>query len=478
MPIGKLGNSPSNSVPDLNELDSNPQSVANATGDSGQTGGIGHRAVQFLRNISSSIREVADSFADAIEKRFSGSAKDNLKSLFNRSPRQIDTPPSASSFKSYVGGDYAQIDELRTEALENQTYGATGNYAVTGDYERSDDYALADEPTYASLSEVRTQPAAKELKSSPDYQNVASQAELDAEEYIAADFASDDYVEAAPDEIYASLAEISTEPTYASLSEISTEGFGGFTPDSTQPADTNFYEKVDSHSSPATKQALSFIRHAIDHHGAAGGKALVDAGILGIFSDKFGAKSKRIIGQVTPELFNTFQVKLKEAKAANAAKVAAGFAPSASKIKFDRYNSDNANSPIHAVLQKAVFASSPRLADKAKWLFDEILSKGASAASPVDLANGVARQVLGEKLKESYDATRSDSPFHEVIANSALANVSGKKLENIKFEYDQVLLDFGRDHAAQGALDKPFDPAAFKDSAIAAAKLTIEKYTI
>jgi hypothetical protein len=86
--------------------------------------------------------------------------------------------------------------------------------------------------------------------------------------------------------------------------------------------------------------------------------------------------------------------------------------------------------------------------------------------------------VLGEKLKESYDAGRSDSPFHEVIANSALANVSGKKLENIKFEYDQVLLDFGRDHAAQGAMDKPFDSAAFKDSAIAAAKLTIEKYTI
>jgi hypothetical protein len=170
-------------------------------------------------------------------------------------------------------------------------------------------------------------------------------------------------------------------------------------------------------------------------------------------------------------------VKLKEAKAANAAKVAAGFAPSKTEVRYEKYNSDNANSPIHAVLQKAVFASSPKLADKAKWEFDGILSRGASGASPTDLAESVARQVLAEKLKESFDAGRSDSPFHEVLANSSLANESDAKIRNIKSSYDQALTDSALDYAYEGGLDKPFNADAFRDSAIAAAQATIEKYT-
>ena len=463
MPIGRLGSGPSNSVPDLNELDSNPQSVANATGDFAQTGGIGHRAIQFLRNISSSIREVADSFANAIQNRFSGSAKDNLKSLFNRDPKQINTPIELKTFKSHIDDTYAQI---ASTPFENSTYGAVGEIKSN-----DSDYAQADEPTYASLSDVKTRAASAESI----YQNVASQAERANDEYVVGEFASDDYVEAAPEELYASLSDIATESLYAQLSDVTTNDFGGFKPDATKPADTNFYPSVDANSSPALKQALAFVRHAIDHHGAAGGKALLNAGILSIISDR--DKSKQIIGQVTPELFNTFQVKLKEAKAANAAKVAAGFTPSAGEAKFEKFNSDNANSPVHAVLQKEVFASSPKLANKVKWEFDQILARGFSGASPADLAQSVARQVVAEKLKESFDAGRSDSPFHEVLANSSLANESNSKIEGIKASYDQALTDFALDYAYEGGLDKPFNPDAFKDLAIAAAKATIEKYT-
>jgi len=129
------------------------------------------------------------------------------------------------------------------------------------------------------------------------------------------------------------------------------------------------------------------------------------------------------------------------------------------------------------VLQKAVFASSPKLADKAKWEFDGILSRGASGSSPTDLAESVARQVVAEKLKESFDAVRSDSPFHEVLANSSLANESDAKISGIKASYDQALTDSALDYAYEGGLDKPFNPDAFKGAAIAAAKATIEKYT-
>jgi hypothetical protein len=462
MPIGKIGSSPSTSVPDLNEIDSNPQSVAAATGDKG---GIGHRAVQSivggLSKLSAGIRHVADSFANAIESRFSGSAKDNLKSLFHRGPKQIETPIELKTFKTHIDDTYAQI---ANSSFENSTYGDVADLAT-----KSDDYALADEPSHASLSDIQTRPRLDEPVYAntgesqpadtfePIYQNISTRAEVDSEEYV----------EAAPQEVYASLSEIATEAT-ASLSDLSINDFGGFKPDATQPADTQFYARVDSNSSPATKQAINFVKTVIDQHGAAGGKALDEAGIF---------RDKRVIGQITPKLFNAFQVKLKEAKAANAAKVAAGFAPSAAKIKYDRYNSDNADSPIHDVLQKAIFTSSPKLADKAKWLFDEILSKGGSSASVQDLAQGVAKKVVAEKLKEAYDAGRSDSPFHDVFADSALANTTGKKLENIKFEYDQVLADFAFDHIAEGGLDRPFNPDAFRDLAVAAAKVTIEKYT-
>jgi len=482
MPIGKIAGNSGNSIPDLNELDSNPQSVASATGNEAKTGGIGHRAVQFLNKISSSIREVADSFANAIEKRFSGSAKDNLKSLFHREPKQIDTPIELKTFKSHIDDTYAQI---ANPAFENSTYGEVGR-AINKD----GDYALADEPTYASLSDIKTKsPADEPIYANageaapadtfePIYQNVASRSELAKDEYLAAEFVSDDYVEAAPEELYASLAEIGTESLYAQLSDVATDDFGGFKPDASKPADTNFYPKVTADSPPALKQAIAFVRYVVDHHGAAGGKALAGAGIF--VAKPIGPKEevgKQVIGQVTPELFKTFQVKLKEAKAANAAKVAAGFTPSKTEVRYEQYNSDNASSPIHAALQKAVFTSSPKLADKVKWEFDGILSRGASGASPTDLAESVARQVFAEKLKESFDAGRSDSPFHEVLANSSLANESNAKLEQIKAGYDGALFDAALDYAYEGGLDKPFNADAFKDAAIAAAKATIEKYT-
>jgi hypothetical protein len=482
MPIGKIGGGAGNSIPDLNELDSNPQSVASATGNEAKTGGIGHRAVQFLNKISSGLRQVADSFAHAIENRFSGSAKDNLKSLFHREPKQIDTPIELKSFKSHIDDTYARI---ANPAFDNSTYGETSISNA-----KNDDYALADEPTYASLSDIKTKsPADEPIYANageatpadtfePIYQNVASRSERAKDEYVAADFAGDDYVEAAPEELYASLSDIATESLYAQLSDVATDDFGGFKPDATKPADTNFYPKVTDRSSPALKQALAFVRHVVDHHGAAGGKALAGAGIfVGRPTGPDGAIGKEVIGQVTPELFQTFQVKLKEAKAANAASVAKGFAPSKTEVRFEKYNSDNANSPIHAVLQKAVFANSPKLADKAKWEFDGILSRGASGASPTDLAESVARQVVAEKLKESFDAGRSDSPFHEVLANSSLANESNSKIEGIKASYDQALTDSALDYAYEGGLDKPFNPDAFKGAAIAAAQATIEKYT-
>lgn len=466
MPIGKIGGNAGNSIPDLNELDSNPQSVASATGNEAKTGGIGHRAVQLLRNLSSSIRQVADSFANAIEARFSGSAKDNLKSLFNRSPKQIDTPIELKTFKSHIDDTYAQVSN---PTFENSTYGDTSfNKSIDSDYSLADEVSdtLEEGSNYVPLSEVRTRSAAEESI----YQNVASRAELDSDEYVVGEFASDDYVEAAPEELYASLADISTESLYVQLSDVTTNDFGGFKPDATQPADTAFHGSVGPNSSPALKQTLGFVRYVLDHYGASGGQALESARI-------FNSKTKNLVGQITPELFNAFQVKLKEAKAANAARVAAGFAPSASEVKYQKFNSDNANSPVHAILQKEVFTSSPKLANKVKWEFDQILARGSSGASPIDIAQSVARQVVGEKLKESYEASRSDSPLHPLLSSSALANESSTKLEKIKASYDEALNDAALDYAYEGGLDKPFNPDAFKDLAIAAAKATIEKYT-
>lgn len=276
MPVGRLGSNSGNSVPDLSELDSDPQSVANATGESTQAGGIGHRAVQFLRNISSSIREVADSFASAIEARFSGPAKDNLKSLFNRGPRQIDTPIELKTFKSHIDDTYAQVSN---PTFENSTYGDTSfNKSIDSEYSLADEAsnALEGDSNYASLSDVRTKPQSSESI----YQNVASRAELSNDAYVTAEFASDDYVEAAPEELYASLADIATESVYTQLSDVTAYDFGNFKPDATQPADTALHESVGPNSSPALKQALGFVRYVLDHHGAPGGKALKDAGIF------------------------------------------------------------------------------------------------------------------------------------------------------------------------------------------------------
>ena len=463
MPIGRLGNSPSNSVPDLNELDSNPQSVANAIGESTQVGGIGHRAVQFiaggLSKLSSGIRSVADSFANAVEARFSGSAKDNFAKLFSRGPRQIDTPPTTSSFRSYIDDSYAQINE----GLENQTYGATSHYA------QADDLIQSYESPYAALSDAHTRAPAEELRQESIYQNVSTRAEVDAEVYVAPDQLNDDYVEAAPEEIYSNLADIATESNYAQLSEITTGVAGNFRPDSTQPVDGTFYERVDSHSSPATKQALSFVKSVLDQHGAAGGKALSEAGIF---------RGKKVIGQVTPELFNDFQNKLRDIKSANVARASAGFAITPGQAKFERFNSENADSPVHAVLQKAVFAGSPRLANKVKLEFDQILGRGGSAASPAKIAQYVAESVVGEKFKEAFDAGRSDSPLHPLLAQSALANEPRAKIEQIKAGYDGALDQAAKDFAFRGGLDRPFNPEEFKDIAIATARETIERYTI
>jgi hypothetical protein len=241
-----------------------------------------------------------------------------------------------------------------------------------------------------------------------------------------------------------------------------------FVPDATSPADTNFYTSVDADSSPALKQSLGFIRQVIDHHGAAGGQALAEAGIF---------KNKEVIGQVTPELFHAFELRLKEVKASNATKVAEGFDISTSQIRFDKYNSDNADSPVHAVLSKAVFESSPKLANKAKWEFDRVLSSGVSGARPKEIAEYVARQVIAEALKESFDAGRSDSPINGVLARSALANSPADKLVKIKASFDDVLKNAALDYAYEGGLDKPFNAADFAQAAVAAAHATIQKYT-
>ncbi len=455
MPIGKIGGS-NNSIPDLNELDSNPQSVAGATGQSSKLGEIGHRAIQFINNLPANLRSVVDSFSHAIENKFSGSAKDNLKALFQRNPKQIDTPIELQSFKSSIDDTYAQIGSY---GHENQTYGSLDETKFTKTGKASGNYAQADEPIYGSLSDVKT--------GNDDYVEAAPE----EDEYVTA-APQGDYVnlkDTGVEAIYASLSEIATEATYVNLAEISSGGFEGFTPDTTQPADTEFHARVDSNSSPALKQALGFVKHVLDHHGAAGGKALAEAGIF---------RNKKVIGQVTPQLLNDFEKKLKEVKAAYAAKVAEGFDISASQVKYEKFNSDNADSPIHHQLSKPIFTSSPKLADKVKWEFDQVLARGASGVSVIDIAESIARQVVAEKLKESFDAGRSDSPLHEILASSSLANAPTAKLENIKAAYDSALSEAGINFAYDGALDKPFDPEAFRSAAIDAAKATIAKYTI
>ena len=443
MPIGKIGG---NSVPDLSALDSNPHSVAGATGSESKLGAIGHRAVQWLgdglRSASQAVRQVADSFAHAIEDRFSGSAKDNFKSLLHRSSERRQAPIELKSFKSAT--------------FENTTY---GELPKTTEFSRanSGEYAQADASSYASLSDIDTATPSK-AESTDEYIEFEPSAQ------------TDEYIEFDPSALYSSLSELSTESfaVGGQLADTPLKGFESFQPNTSVPADTEFYEKVKPNSSPALKESLNFIRQVIAHHGAAGGKALVDAGIL---------RNKEVIGQITPELFKTFETKLKEVKAAFAAKVAAGFGQSAGQVRYEKFNSDNADSPIHAVLEKAVFASSPKLANKTKWEFDRVLASGASGAQPGDIAESIARQVLGEELKESFDAGRSDSPFHEVLARSPLANSSAKKLENIKASFDHDLRDAAVNYAYEGGLDKPLNAAAFTQTAVEVAHATIAKYS-
>jgi hypothetical protein len=460
MPIGKIG---VGSVPDLNALDSNPQSVA-ATGSASKVGEIGHRAVQWLsdglRSASQAVREVADNFAQAIENRFSGSAKDNFKSLLHRSSVRTQAPIELKSFKPSL--------------FVNATYGELPKTI-------SSEYAQAVSSGYASLSDIDTKTLSKS-ESTDEYVSFEPSTQTDeyvsfepsaqTDEYVSFEPSAqtDEYIEFDPSALYSSLSEISTESfaVGGQLADTPLKGLESFQPDACVPADTQFYAKVKPNSSPALKESLNFIRQVIAHHGAAGGKALVDAGIL---------SNKEVIGQITPELLKTFETKLKEVKAAFAAKVATGFGQSAGEVRFEKFNSENADSPIHAVLEKAVFASAPKLANKTKWEFDRALASGASGAQPSDIAESIARQVLGEELKESFDAGRSDSPLHDVLARSTLANSSAKKLENIKAGFDQALRDAAVNYAYEGGLDKPFNAAAFAQTAVSVAHATIAKYS-
>ena len=170
--------------------------------------------------------------------------------------------------------------------------------------------------------------------------------------------------------------------------------------------------------------------------------------------------------------------KLKEAKAATRARAAEGFTASPAQVKYEKFNSENGDSPVHEVLQRAVFTSSPKLATKVKWEFDRVLAGGgASGVEVTDIALGVAQRVLAETLKESYDAGRSDSPLHEVLANSSLAKASEAELKRVKAGYDRELAEVALQYAYSGGLDQPFEPAAFKSDALKVAQAAIEKYS-
>jgi hypothetical protein len=448
MPIGKIGGG---SVPDLSALDSNPQSVASTTGTPDKTGSIGHRAVQWigsgLRTVSHAVREVAESFAHAIESRFSGSAKDNLKSLLHRNPTRTEAP--------------IELKRFTPQAFHNSTYGDQPAFA------QSDYASFSNEPIVVAARSSDTDEYVTAASGLETDEYVTATPSLDTDEYVnaASGIKTDEYIDFDPGSLKSSLKEIAA---HSAVNSEPIKGVESFVPDATSPADTNFYELVHARSSPALKQSLGFIRQVIDHHGAAGGQALADAGIF---------KNNEVIGQITPELFNAFERRLKEVKASNATKFAEGFDISTSQIRFDKYNSDNADSPVHAVLSKAVFASSPQLANKTKWEFDRVLSSGVSGARPKEIAEHVARQVIAEALKESFDAGRSDSPLNGVLARSALANSPADKLVKIKASFDDVLKDAALDYAYEGGLDKPFNAADFAQAAVAAAHTTIQKYT-
>ncbi len=380
MSIGKLSG---HSVPDLNQLDSDPQSVASATGAGEQVAGIGHRLVQWVsqkvQTLSDNTRAVADRFAHDIEARFAGSAKDNLRALVSRSPRKAPESIELKSFKKGIDPTYVNVGARESFGFENSTYGDTLNVQYR-------------------------------------------QLETEQSERAPAAF----------------------------------------------PIDTSFHARVDADSPPALKEAINFVKQVIDQHGAPGGQALADSGIF---------VNKEVIGQLTPELLETFEEKLKEAKAATRAQVAAGFEVSPSEVRFEKFNSDNSDSPVHAVLQHAVFTSSPKLANKVKWEFDRVLSAGVSGATVKDIALGVAHRILAETLKESYDAGRSDSPLHPVLAKSSLANASDKQLVRVKAGYDDALTEAAFNYSYSRGLDQPLDPAAFKAESIKVAHAVIEKYS-
>ncbi len=411
MPIGKLTG---HSVPDLSELDSDPQSVAKATGADEQVGGVGHRLVQWVsqkvQTLSANTRAVADRFANDIQARFAGSAKDNLRALISRSPRQVPESIELTTFKAGIAPTYANAIAREALSFENATY-AEGTLLQN-----------AQHPLQAH-DDVRA-PIGFENATYGDTSNFQ----------------------------YGQLATEYTERAPAAL-----------------PIDTSFHTSVRPNSPPALKEALGFVKKVLDQHGAPGGKALADSGIF---------RNHEVIGQLTPRLLATFDEKLKEAKAATRARAAEGFTASPAQVKYEKFNSENGDSPVHEVLQRAVFTSSPKLANKVKWEFDRVLAGGgASGVEVTDIALGVAQRVLAETLKESYDAGRSDSPLHEVLANSSLAKASEAELKRVKAGYDRELAEVALQYAYSGGLDQPFEPAAFKSDALKVAQAAIEKYS-
>ena len=432
MPIGRLGG---HSVPDLNQLDSDPKSVASATGAGEQVGGIGHRLVQWVsqkvQTLSDNTRAVADRFAHDIEARFAGSAKDNLRALVSRSPRKAPESIELKSFKKGIDPTYVNVGA-----------GIDPTYANVG---------AAIDPTYVNVGARESlgfENATYSQETSFQHGQNAFDARAGARESFG--FENSTYGDTSTVQ-YGQLATELSERAPAAL-----------------PIDTSFHARVDANSPPALKEAINFVKQVIDQHGAPGGQALAESGIF---------VNKEVIGQLTPELLETFEEKLKEAKAATRAQVAAGFEVSPSEVRFDKFNSDNSDSPVHAVLQHAVFTSAPKLANKVKWEFDRVLSAGVSGAKVKDIALGVAHRILAETLKESYDAGRSDSPLHPVLAKSSLANASDKQLVRVKAGYDDALTEAAFNYSYNRGLDQPLDPAAFKAEAIKVAHAVIEKYT-
>jgi hypothetical protein len=544
MGLGKIGGNLSpQSIPDLDQLDSDPNSVALATGKEGKLGRAGQRVVQLihsgLEHLSDGVKHAADSFAHVIESQFAGVAKDQFKSLFSRNPRKADSGVELKSFKAGIDAIYAEISDVGVEAsrvfensvyseitpykddvpenqgesiydvpnkhekqqaakdsiqsYENPTYSdlaglGQGSLDITGNGEYSsvddgnNDYleiaSDADrEPTYASLSDLQTRNQKFEdeneyIEQAPRKEVQSGSASGKGADYVNVgeneDLASRDYQNFSP--IYENISSKRANSEYDIPKSVVDRDLEAFVSVSSKDVDAKFYSRVDSNSPESLKKAAAFVKLATLDKGTAAGDALEAAGIL-----RYG----KVIGQITPELFSKFNEKLSEIIDAREARKAEGFALTEGQLKFEKFNSENADAPIHELLKKPIFDQNPKWASKIILRYDQTLARGSSALSPKDTANSEARLFIGESIKESFESFHADSPIRQFLARSSLSNSASEKLSEIRESYDLALLDAAKSFAFQGGfLDKSLDLKAFKRIADTVALDTITKYTI